>query len=558
MKEYARETTADRDILNRRWLPLDFDAVRPAGISSTNVEHEAALDRAQQCREWLRSQGWPEPIFADSGNGAHLLYRVGLPTADSRSIELCLKALAAKFDDSTVVVDVGNYNPSRIWEFYGTLVAKGDSVPERPHRLARILEAPRVIPVSDQQLAALTLMVLEAPKPERREYREEGQPFDLDRWIVDHGLCLAVEKPWDGGRLNVLEVCPFNTDHADRSAVITQSGDGAIGFKCHHNSCEGKHWRDVRALLEPEVYQGPSPMEVALGQAEQEINRNTPEGRPAYRLRVHDVADIDPKPVQWLWPKRLPLGKLCLLAGDPGLGKSYLTLYFAARVSLGGPWPDHSSDAPRGNVLISSVKDGMADTIRPRLGALGADLSMIRIVEAIVESDADNRALSLVDNLQLLEREIIGSDTALLILDPILAFTGVKDTHRASDVRAVLGLLAAMAKVTGCTILAVMHLNKRSGEFNSIYRITGSGDFAATARSVMVLGKHPEIEGRRVFAPVKMNLSAMPESLECDFTDDGVFRWVGTSTLEAIDLLSTPSPEENGARQKQKNSCLTS
>lgn len=142
VKEYARETTADRDILNRRWLPIDFDAVRPAGVSSTDTEHEAALDRAKSCREWLTAQGWPEPIFADSGNGAHLLYRVDLPTDDDRVVEMCLKALAAKFDDAVVVVDVGNYNPARIWKVYGTLAAKGDSTPDRPHRLARILEVP--------------------------------------------------------------------------------------------------------------------------------------------------------------------------------------------------------------------------------------------------------------------------------------------------------------------------------------------------------------------------------------------------------------------------------
>ena len=110
VKEYARETTADKDILKRRWFPIDFDAVRPAGISSTDAEHELALDRARTCREWLGSQGWTEPIFADSGNGAHLLYRVELPSDDDRLVERCLKALSARFDDSTVVVDTVNYN----------------------------------------------------------------------------------------------------------------------------------------------------------------------------------------------------------------------------------------------------------------------------------------------------------------------------------------------------------------------------------------------------------------------------------------------------------------
>ena len=144
VKEYARETTSDIQILARRWLPVDLDAARPAGISSTIAEHEMALERAREAREWLRSQGWPEPVFADSGNGAHLLYPIGLPN-DQGATDLlgdCLQTLAFKFDDDAVKVDTGNFNAARIWKLYGTAVCKGDSTHDRPHRLARILEVP--------------------------------------------------------------------------------------------------------------------------------------------------------------------------------------------------------------------------------------------------------------------------------------------------------------------------------------------------------------------------------------------------------------------------------
>jgi hypothetical protein len=258
-KEYVKETTADRDILKRRWFPIDFDANRPAGISSTEDEHEATLNVAWNCREWLGSQGWPEPIFADSGNGAHLLYMVDLPSDDDRLVERCLKALAPRFSDTAVSVDVGNYNPARIWKIYGTLVAKGDSVPERPHRLARILEAPEMISVTLDKLEALASTVPGTSyKDERTEFRGAVRPFDLGRWIADHGLIVMAEKPWGDGRLIVLDKCPFNPDHTGGSAVITESGGGTIGFKCHHNSCESKHWRDVRELFEPGAYSGGS------------------------------------------------------------------------------------------------------------------------------------------------------------------------------------------------------------------------------------------------------------------------------------------------------------
>ncbi len=144
LKEYAKYTTANSDILRRRWFPIDCDPKRPSGISSNDDEHRAAIDRAKEIRNYLQTQGWPEPILADSGNGAHLLYQIDLPN-DSESTELikkCLEALAFKFSDEKVEVDLTTYNPARIWKLYGTMACKGDSTEGRPHRLAQVLEVP--------------------------------------------------------------------------------------------------------------------------------------------------------------------------------------------------------------------------------------------------------------------------------------------------------------------------------------------------------------------------------------------------------------------------------
>jgi len=135
-------STADADITRRRWLPIDLDPVRPRGISSTDEEHTWALERAMQVRGALGAAGWPNPIVADSGNGGHLLYRVDLPATDDGMVKRCLQALALRFDDDRVKVDKAIFNPARIWKLYGTVSRKGDPLSERPHRLARILEAP--------------------------------------------------------------------------------------------------------------------------------------------------------------------------------------------------------------------------------------------------------------------------------------------------------------------------------------------------------------------------------------------------------------------------------
>jgi hypothetical protein len=144
LKERVEYTTADNNILRRRRLPVDLDPVRPAGISSSDAEHEAAIERAliiadEMSKEW----GWP--IFGDSGNGSHLLYDIELPN-DPESLKFVTAALAEldrRYSDDMVKIDVTTANASRIWKAYGTIARKGDSIPGRPHRLSRILEVPK-------------------------------------------------------------------------------------------------------------------------------------------------------------------------------------------------------------------------------------------------------------------------------------------------------------------------------------------------------------------------------------------------------------------------------
>ncbi len=146
VKIYPKATTSDVDIMARRWLPVDFDPVRPADVSSTASEKHAALWRARETRDFLKQQGWPEPVVGDSGNGAHLLYRVDLPN-DRESLELVkgvLEALSFKFSDETVDVDTTTCNAARIWKLYGTTARKGDDIEERPHRVSRLLKVPEV------------------------------------------------------------------------------------------------------------------------------------------------------------------------------------------------------------------------------------------------------------------------------------------------------------------------------------------------------------------------------------------------------------------------------
>ncbi len=255
-------TTTDQDITGRHWLPVDIDPVRPSGISSTDAEHQAALDRAADVARFLTGIGFPEPVIADSGNGAHLLYRVDLPN-DEASRDLiagCLHALDTRFSDDRCRVDTANANAGRIWKLYGTMARKGDSTPERPHRLSSLISVPDpVTVVSHELLSRLAHIYPPSPADTGRPSRSGGRqtsPFDLGEWL-DQNLPGYRSKPYLGGTIYLLDTCPFSTAHADGAYAI-QFSNGAVFAGCHHNSCGGgiQRWKELRDRFGPRIQAG--------------------------------------------------------------------------------------------------------------------------------------------------------------------------------------------------------------------------------------------------------------------------------------------------------------
>ncbi|HPH34740.1 MAG TPA: phage/plasmid primase, P4 family [Methanoregulaceae archaeon] len=273
-------TTADADIIRRRWLPVDIDPVRPGGVSSTDEEHEKALKKAEHVAGWLKDQGFPEPVRADSGNGAHLLYRVDLANDETSRdlVQRCLAALAERFNDSTCTIDTAVSNAARIWKLYGTVSRKGDATADRPHRRSRIIAVPDETGiVSIPLLKTLAARGKEQKPPERRSpktkiYEDPQAPLDLDAWLREHGIRVSTVKSWKGGRLFPLEECPFTTSHKDGAFVI-QFENGAIHAGCHHAGCGGgrQRWQELRRMHEPEYAErenpSPPPHDYALTDA---------------------------------------------------------------------------------------------------------------------------------------------------------------------------------------------------------------------------------------------------------------------------------------------------
>lgn len=250
---FAKVTTTDADILRRRYLLIDVDPTRPKGISSTDEELRRALAKRDEVVAYLTARGWPMPILAMSGNGGHALYRVDLPN-DNRSRELirsCLFALANRFNDALVSVDTSVYNAARIVKLYGTFARKGDSTPERPHRLSTIdvqPDGPQT--VAEEQLERLVRETRRSAPKASTTLRPGSQSGDLREEFERRGLYLRLLH---GGMHAV--VCPWREEHSgdsgDTETVIFEPRDigGGWGFKCQHEHCAARTAGEVRAFF---------------------------------------------------------------------------------------------------------------------------------------------------------------------------------------------------------------------------------------------------------------------------------------------------------------------
>src|SRR5215813_8835099 len=250
------------------------------------------------------------------------------------------------------------------------------------------------------------------------------------------------------------------------------------------------------------------------------------------------LESVQTETVQWLWTNRIPFSKLTILDGDPGLGKTALTLDLAARVSRGFPFPD-DPNAPwnAANVLLVNAEDGLGDTLRPRLEAAQADLRRCRAFPL-------DQIPILPDDIAALQHAITLHAAALVIIDPLMAVLAPSiDAYKDQSVRLVLRTLATVAEATHAAILVVRHLTKQTGP-KALYRGGGSIAFSAAARSALLLAADPDLpDDHRILAPVKHNLCAKPNALRFARRPSGQtlrLDFLGASPLTADDLVAPP------------------
>lgn len=488
------QTTSDRDITRRRWLGIDIDTTRPAGISSTDEELEYALEVANDMRTMYAGIGWPNPIMACSGNGAHLDYRIDLPADDGGLVARVLKSLALFWDDARIKVDLTVFNPARIWKLYGTIARKGDDTEDRPHRLARMINIPDNLGVVTQELLTeLAQDVPEEPKPINAG-RPAGGSFDLVTWIKDHAASLDLLNTegdtWDNGRKWIFRTCPFNSDHKNRSAFILQFPSGKIAAGCRHNGCHGKGWHDLRDIVEPgwrdrkrhdatattqPSGNGYHPAAELAADELPPIPEEPPEEPPAPDLwqpfTLADAYQARP-PVEYIVSNLFALPSLNIAYGAPGTLKSFIMADLAICAAAGcnwltpAPWietnPAAAITTRQAPVMWLDFDNGRRRT-HDRIAALARARDLPIETPIIYYSMPSpwlvaNRKQSVGE----LSQRISNAGARLVVIDNLGVVSGDAEEN-SGDMVTVMSNFRQMAEETGAAIVLIHHQRKGNG-----------------------------------------------------------------------------------------------
>lgn len=547
------------DILKRRWVMVDVDSSRPdTKVMATDQEHETAREVAFKVVEHLAGKGWPAPVILDSGNGFHLLYRADLENTKYSTALLgaFLKSLRELFkEEAGAVIDPGTNKATNNTKVPGSMARKDNpATPERPYRRVAILNAPDPV----------ELVSLEQLQEVAGEFktREEGprtvpakDPFKLTAVNGDGGRAyarralagevakLALSRPvaeGGDGRNNALWRAGCNMGELIAGGCIFQQEvEGAL---FHAAWARGLPEKEINATLARAIEQGKSkprtpPQPTPNGEAKRE-DPPPAAGQPEPENKEDSVivraSDITPRRVEWLWPGRIPLGKLTTFAGIGGLGKTFVILDTIARLTTGRDWPDSLGVCCEpGQALFISGEDDPEDTLVPRLLALGADLGKVAFLH---NKFLDKFCLA---NIEVLDKAIdqLGGNVRLVGIDPPSSFMGAADDHRNAEVRALLTPLKSWVAKRHLALIFNTHFNKSGGaKIEAVHRVMASVAWVNAVRAAHAFAPDPEDSSKVIFVPMKMNLAKRKKGLAYRIEDHGEDQMATLSWLGEVDL----------------------
>lgn len=497
----AIKTTSDNDITRIRWILIDADPQRAAGISSTDSEKKAALDVVRKVFAYLRNVGFSDPVMCDSGNGYHLLYNVDMACGSADLTKRFLKALDMLFSTDEVSIDTSVYNPARITKLYGCMATKGADTPDRPHRRSSIQWVPtEVKPTSASLIERVASIVpVDAARP---AVSAPGQAFDIDAFVSRNGLQVHSDSTSGSIRKIVLEECPFDHSHKAPDSAIFVMPSGAIAFKCFHNGCTDKGWKDLR-----EMYEG---KKAFAGDFRQVGNYPVPTARPCepqeseHFKRLQDIETLDRSKIVTIKTgingidgRMLGMnkGELSIWSGGSGSGKSTVLSQLILQVASQG----YSCALFSGELTNNRAKNWLVlqaagrqynelsqngityytpKIIMDKIDAWAADKIWI------YNNDYGTEAMSVLSDF---ERHMKEHRTDVVVIDNLMSMDVSKITGDKYDKQTMIVLaLSAMAKKYNVHVHFVCHPRKPNG-FLRKADISGTADITNAADNVFMV-----------------------------------------------------------------------
>lgn len=511
-----KNTTTDNDIKGRYWIMIDLDPKRPAGTSSSNDEYEKAHMKAVEVYRYLMDMGFYEPVVCSSGNGWHLLLpcKIGISTETNEVVNKFLKVLSMLFSDESIDIDVKVGNPARICKLYGTMAKKGTNIPERPHRMARIVKTPTEIkPNNIEYFKKVAEFFPEKEQPSvNNNWKPQDSNFDLDEFIAKHNIPVTRKVEVADGTRYYLEHCLFNPEHKGKDAILFKHNNGAVAYYCYHNSCQDNDWRKVREMYEPDAYQRKH-NDFPQGYRRFDRYQPKPEFTPQEEnekqgkkwLSMKDVKYIDISqmtvlPTGYTALDRkimgLLLGDVTILSGLSGSGKtSWLDCIILNVVERGfkvGVWSGELQDF-RFQSWIDNVAAGKNHVVKntnfDNLYYVPRDIadkinSWLDGKLFLYNNNYKNRWKQLfVDIQELVEKQ----DCKLIVLDNLMAlnisdFDGAKNEQQSQFINE----LKDYAKQKNIHVILVCHPRKQDG-FLRKESISGTADLTNLCDNLFIL-----------------------------------------------------------------------
>lgn len=584
------------DVSHRCWVMIDVDAKRPdaGNCSATDREHDTAIVTARYILEELLSQGWPMPALIDSGNGAHILYRVDMPNSklNQQLITSAFKKLKAKYKESAGVELETKGTAKCHSKVPGTWVTKGPSTPERPHRIAKLLNAP-------PSMTPVTVELFQAMAGHAPTFAREYLGFETDPpaapivetaastpWASGHsrfsGVAHGAHDGWawaaidreaeriatapEGQRENTLVAAAFKAGQAmagarvERYLVVDRLTEAAHRCGLHLDASVGPAGiseridRQLTAGAANPRYPDPEPKTTYAPSSNSKPPvdpakpRWTDEESIIYRANT-----VTTRKVEWLWQGRIPLGKLTTFAGVGGLGKTFVLCYLASRITRGLAWADGAPASEAGQIIFISGEDDDDDTLVPRMMQME---TMLERVSFLKQPFHDTYALA---DIEMLDKALRDSQPSVhgpmkaVLIDPPTSYLAGVDDHKNSELRGVLSPLASWAQRNRVAVIFNTHVNKGgAGKVEAIMRVMGGVAWVNAVRVAHLFVRDAEDKDVRFFIPMKANLSREKKGLKFRIqsqdpnVDDGPawVEWLGEVDMTADEAVKQEDPKK--------------